>query len=389
MPSHKAITEAAAIRFAAPETGQVDHFDRQYPGLVLRVSCGGRKSWYYLYRIGGKQRRKKLGLFPAELSVAEAHDVWRKVRDLVQRGYDPAQSETGSTNFGDVFEEWMRRDQADNRSVAKVRSRMQKNVLAHWQHRDITKIGRRDVLAVIDAITDRGAVTMARRVHSSLHRLFVWAVGRGIIEINPLAGLERPGEEISRDRVLSDSELVAVWRAAEQLGHPYGPAVQLLILTGARREEIGQLRWSELKDDTIELVGERTKNGEAHTIPLSAPARAIIAELPRLQNCPFLFSHGTRPLNNWAVMKRRLGELDAPWTFHDLRRTAATGLQKLGIPLQTTEAVLNHTGSRKGIVGIYQRHDYAKEKQAALESWGAHVTALVEGRKPGKVVALR
>jgi integrase len=387
MPSHKAITEAAAVRFAVPESGQVDHFDRQYPGLVLRVSCGGRRTWYYLYRFRGAQRRKKLGLFPAQLSVAEAHDAWRKERAVVESGHDPAHKETGSTVFRDVFEEWMRRDQADNRSAGRVRSRIEKNVLPHWQDRDIASIKRRDALEVIDKISDRGAVIQARRVHALLHRLFVWAIGRGIIEVNPLAGVEKPGAEGKRERVLSESELVAVWKAAEQLGHPYGHAVQLLILTGARRSEIGDLRWSEIDGDTINLKGERTKNGEAHNIPLSAPARAIIAKLPRIQDCPFVF--GTRPLNGWGFMKRRLGELDAPWTLHDLRRTVATGLQKLGIPLQVTEAVLNHTGSRKGIVGIYQLHDYAREKRTALETWGAEVMALVAGRKPGKVLALR
>jgi integrase len=234
---------------------------------------------------------------------------------------------------------------------------------------------------------------MARRMHQRLHRLFAWAVGRDIIKVNPLANLPKPGSETKRERVLTDAELAKVWNAAEKLGSPYGPAFQLLILTGARREEIGQLRWSEIVDGgTIELSGSRTKNGEPFTIPLSTAARAILDAMPRLGKFVFTTS-GKLPVSRWSHAKVDLDDhaaIGEPWRTHDLRRTTATGLQKLGTALQVTEAVLGHTGgSRAGLVGIYQRHDFAKEKAAALEAWGAHVMALVEGRAPGKVVPLR
>ena len=160
----------------------------------------------------------------------------------------------------------------------------------------------------------------------------------------------------------------------EQIGFPYGPAVQLLILTGARQMEVGKLRWDEIGTDSIELPGDRTKNGEPHSIPLSSAARGIVAKLPRVANSPYLFhGRGNTPVNGWAVAKKRLDELaNIPaWTIHDLRRTMATGLQKLGTPLQVTEAILNHvSGSRAGIVGVYQRHDYAEEKRAAFRKLG-------------------
>jgi integrase len=293
-----------------------------------------------------------------------------------------------------VFEEWLRRDQANNRSVDKVRRSIEHNVLPHWRYRQIADIGRRDVLNVIDAIADRGAPVNARRIQSRLHRLFKWAVGRGIIEINPLADLPKPGEETRRDRVLKDDELITVWNAAEKLGCPYGPAFQLLILTGARREEIGQLRWSEVEANTIKLEGSRTKNGEPHNIPLSAAACAVLHNLPRIAGSDLVFTvSGKSPLTGWSRAKADLDDLAAltyPWRTHDLRRTCATGLQKLGTPLQVTEAVLGHvSGSRAGVVGIYQRHDYANEKRAALEAWGDYVRALVEGRKPGKVIPIK
>ena len=195
--------------------------------------------------------------------------------------------------------------------------------------------------------------------------------------------MEKPGGAVRRDRVLTDEELVKVWRASDQLG-AYGPAIKLLILTGARREEIAKLRRNEIDGNFITLSGERTKNGEPHIIPLSTAALSVLGDIQ--QGDGFVFAAG---LPDWSHSKKeldKLAEIQA-WHIHDLRRTAATGLQRLGIALQVTEAVLGHTsGSRACIIGVYQRHDYAAEKRAA-RGRGAHVMALVEGREPGKVVA--
>jgi integrase len=389
MPSHKTLTDAAVQRIRPPASGQIDHFDKTYPGLALRVSHG-RKSWVYFYRIGGKLKRMTMDTYPV-MSVAEAHDAWRAARDQVRAGRDPARKEgTGATDFKGVFEEWLARDQAENRTRKIVRRVLEKDALPVWANRHIGTIGRRDVLDVIDAVVDRGSATQARRVHAYLHRLFAWSLGRGIIEHNPLASLPKPGAEVRRDRVLSNTELVSVWKAATEIGFPYGPAIQLLILTGTRREEIGQLRWSEINGDQIELAGNRTKNGEPHIIPLSKPARQIIEALPRISGSPLVFTHnGRTPIASWHKAKPKLDQLAGVggWIVHDLRRTCATGLQRLGTALQVTESVLGHTaGSRGGIVGVYQRHDYANEKRTALEAWGAHVAGLIEGRETAKVL---
>jgi integrase len=385
MPTIRGMTDAAAKRLKAPAKGQVDYFDPDFPGLVLRVSCGGRKVWTYNFRFHGQKRRMTLDLYPV-MGVAQAHDAWRKALDMVRAGSDPSRPQEKATDFKGVFEEWMARDQEGrgHRSAGIVRHRIEREVLPQWGNRSIAEIGRRDVLDAIDAVADRGAVISARRLHSHLHRLFRWAVGRGIIETNPLADLPKPGSETKRDRVLSDAELVKVWQAAEKLGYPYGPAIKLLVLTGGRREEIGQLRWSEIEGGTIHLSGKRTKNSEPHIIPLSPVAQSVLAEVPRINE--FVFTLGKTPLNSWSRVKRKLDGLAAlaePWVVHDLRRTTATGLQRLRVALEVTESVLGHTsGSRAGVVGIYQRHDYAEEKAEALDKWGARVIALVEGREP-------
>jgi integrase len=353
------------------------------------VSHTGVKSWRGFFRLNGKQIPMTFDRYPP-MTVAAAHDAWRVARDLVRAGKDPR--DTGRTDFAGVAAEWIERDQKKNRTARVTEQMLAREITPKWGHRPIESIGRRDVLDLIDGIADSGRVTMARRIHANLHRLFAWAVGRGIVSLNPLANLPKPGTAVKRDRVLTDAEIVKVWHGADKIGWPYGPPFQLLILTGGRREEIAQLKWSEINGDVIELQGARTKNGEPHSIPLSAPARGILETVPRIAG-DFVFTvSGKAAIGGWGRAKADLDEIvQIPeWRTHDLRRTVATGLQKIGTPLQVTEAILGHTaGSRAGVVGIYQRHDYASEKHAALESWGAHVMALVEGREPGKVVPLR
>ena len=231
----QSLTDAVIKRIKPPASGQTEHFDKGYPGLALRVSYGGGKAWTYHYRHNGRPRRLTLGQYPST-TLAEAREAWRAARAEAQAGRDPAgaaKTKAASTDFESVLVEWLRRDQAGNRSAGIVEKSLRRDVLPSWQHRQIGDIGRRDVLDVIDSIVDRGAPIMARRCHAYLRRLFAWSLGRGIITSSPLAGLPMPGSETRRDRVLTDDELVAVWKAAETLGYPYAPAFQLLILTGA------------------------------------------------------------------------------------------------------------------------------------------------------------
>jgi integrase len=391
MPKHKTITAAAADRLIA-KSGRVDHFDSSHPGLHLRVSATGRKTWLFAYRlVNGKilQRRMTLGDYP-ELSVAGAHEAWRKARDLVAAGRDPmaVHDELPAQSFTSVYEEWFKRDQAKHRSARRTDLRFRKYVLPAWQGRMITDIDRRACLAVIDDIRDNGTPVLANRVQSHLYRLFKWCIGRGIIEINPLQHAEKTKEE-TRDRVLSDDELKKVWCASEKMPPAYRDALRLLVLTGCRKEEISKLRREEIHGDVIHLEGERTKNGKPHIVPLSTAARAILANADTSRSLLFV-SRGGLSINNWHNEKQRLDAESGVtnWVLHDLRRTVATGLQRQGVPLPVTEAVLGHvSGSRSGIVGVYQRHDYLPEKRAALEAWGAYVVALVEGGQRGKVLA--
>jgi integrase len=394
------LTAAAVARIKPPRIGQIDHFDAGYPGLALRVSYGGTCTWVWFYRQDGKLRRLTLGTLP-QLGLADAREAWRQAREQVSKGMEPvpvaptAKSDDAGT-MRKVVEDWLKRDQTTNRkhgtparAYAEVERIMNREVLPEWGTRRISDITPKDVEDLIDAVVDRGAITMACRVHARLHRLFRWAVQRRLINASPMQDMPRPRAEIKRKRVLKDVELRTLWGAAGQVGWPMGSAVQLLVLTCARREEIGALQWTEIdmERNQILLKGDRTKNGEDHIIPLSAMACELLDAMPRLAESPFVFSTTViTPISGWSKVKARidgmmraeLGEAFEPWRLHDLRRTAATGLERIGVPLQVTEALLGHTaGSKGGIAGIYQLHDYAEEKRAAIEKWGQHVASLV------------
>jgi integrase len=375
-------------RIKPPAKGQVDHFDKGFPGLALRVSYAGGRSWSLHYRIAGRLHRMSLGTYPA-LSLADDREAWREARKEVAQGRDPAtvrKRDKPANDFVTVSRDWLRRDQGKNKSRHEVERILERELIPAWGHRAVGDIRRRDVLDLLDGIVDRGAPTMARRTHAYIHRFFRWSIGRGIIEANPAASLPMQGSETRRERVLTDDELALVWRASMATDSLFGSIYRLLILTGARRGEIGGLRWTEIIDGDISLSGERTKNGQPHVIPLAAPARAIIEELPHFAGSPFAFGLRTPTGGAWDRAKAKLdaaaadqkhGEPIAPWRVHDLRRTVATGLQRLSFNLQVIEAVLGHiSGSRSGVVAVYQRHSFADEKREALEAWGAHVMAL-------------
>jgi integrase len=372
------LTELGIERLRPPKQGSLEIFDLGYPGLALRIGHGGAKSFELFYRVDGKLKRQGLGRWP-EVSLSRARETWRRTREAISNGERPAGTRDGALLFESVVEEWLKRDQAKNkpRSFYQVTRAVENDLLPAWRGRSVDQITKADVIALLDTIEDRGAPVMASLVARYVRRFFRWCIERDLIEVDPTQGLPRGGNGKSRDRVLSDDELRKVWRATIGL---FGLATRLLILTGARREEVTQLRWSEIEGDTIKLEGVRTKNGEPHDIPLSVPARELLAGLPRIGD--FVFSiDGERPIRGWSQAKAKLDEACgvSSWRLHDIRRTVATGCQRLSVPLPVTEAILGHTaGSRGGIVGVYQRHTYAEEKQAALEAWGAHVMALVQ-----------
>jgi integrase len=229
---------------------------------------------------------------------------------------------------------------------------------------------------------------MGNRTLAHIKRLCRWASARDIIEGDPAVHVEKPAPETKRDRVLTDEELAMIWGAASRMGFPFGPAVHLLVLTAARREEIFGLSWREIDRESaaIRVPSERAKSKEGRMIPLSPAALGLLDQLPRFVDGDYVFGQGGKaPFANVGHAKARLDRIIAEaraapmpaWRLHDLRRTVATGLQRLGTRLEVIETVLGHvSGSRAGIVGIYQRHRFEGEARAALVAWGEYVVRL-------------
>lgn len=371
------------------------HYDDKLPGFGIYVGKSGTRSYFLEYRPGhGRavaKRRITIGRHGAPWTPAQARDKALAMLAAIKAGSDPLdeRSTPGRLAVAHVVVEWLKRDQAKNRSLKEVERVMNHDVLPTWGKRPIDEIRKRDVIALIDGIADRGALIMANRVLAHVKRLLKWAASRDIIESDPAAHVEKVTPETKRERVLTDDELALVWKAAGEIGYPFGSAVQILILTGARREEIFGLSWREVDLDAslVHLPAERSKANTGRTIPLSPQALDSLRSLPRFDDGDVVFSFtGKKRFDNVGRAKPRLdkaisavrGEPLPAWRLHDLRRTVATGLQRLGARLEVIETILGHvSGSRAGVVGIYQRHRFENEAQAALQTWGHHVTSLV------------
>jgi integrase len=408
------ITKRAVDTFAT--TGATSFlWDQEVKGFGLKVTPSGGRTYVYQYRVGGREakvRRYTIG----------AHGHWtpdgarkeaRRLAQLVDQGVDPAAAlkvkrrESVDLAFPAYAErfinEYLKVEWKGGHELAA--GILRRDAIPVLKGKSLKEITRADISGLMDRMSGKPAAR--RNAFAALRRMFKWAVNRGDLDVSPLRDMDPPAAPPSRDRVLTDQELALILRAAAELGYPFGPLVRLLVLTGQRREEVAGLNWSELDREKAlwTLPAHRAKNGVVHDVPLSPPAVVLLDEVAR-QNRPqnssaawpikgLVFSTtGRTRVSGFSAAKRRLDKLTlrltstsgasepasvAPWRIHDLRRSLATGLQRLGVRFEVTEAVLNHvSGSRSGVAGVYQRHHWSTEKRAALDAWGEHVVALVE-----------
>ena len=430
------------------ETLAVDHghkdrlvFDDSQRGLAVRATASGGRTYLCQYTLHGQKWRVPLGACSG-LSLAKAREAAAAVMGDVAKGRNPAaeRKDAAATERAKrardrltlrvLIDDWHRLHLAGRRpSYAAEAVRALHYAFAGALDDAAEDLDRTTVVRALDALTRRRkrkdginperpkGAAMTGRTAAYGRAAFTWAIKRGMVGSNPFAALPITKMIARRERVLSDHEISEIWRAAGDAAFPYGTIVRLLILTGQRRGEVAGMKWSEISDDLSvwTMLGERTKNGAVHVVPLSAAARDLLGGcLPR--EARDQFANGTlvlpgvfgTPFGGWSKAKAALDKAieDArvkvaptarataaslvPWSLHDLRRTVATGLQRLGVRLEVTEAVLNHiSGSRGGIAGVYQRHDWAVEKRAALDAWAEHVTAVIEGQpRAGNVVKL-
>lgn len=378
--------------------------DPALSGLYIIVQPSGTKSWALRYRHAGRTRKLTLGRWPI-VGVAAARAAATEALEKIEHGKDPAAEKmaakaasadlAGRDTLRALFDLYTRQRLSKLKAGETARLVITKHVLPHWGDRNVQEITRRDVIDLLEGIVESGRAVTANRTRAYLSAFFNWCVERDVIELSPVAGTRPPAKETARHRVLSDDEIRWLWQAANEVGQPFGPLAQLLLLTGQRRGEVAEMRDAEIDGDKWHLEGTRTKNGYAHTVPLSSEAKAVLAKLERINGREgYIFTTtGVGPVSGFTKGHARLVKtmqqiaghersklIEIPrWTLHDLRRTAATGMARLGIPVRVTEAVLNHaSGTGGGIVAVYQRHDFAGEKRNALDAWGRYVHQLVD-----------
>jgi integrase len=360
----------------------------------MPVKTGGKKVYILQYRMGGRGTPTKRytiadhGTFTPDEARKEAE----RLKVLVRSGKDPAHEKreiqnahrldsAGKNSVEAVGREFIDRHLSQRRSGGDTARILEREVFSAWGKRPLGEIVRSDVLSLLDRIADRGAPYARNRAAATIRKFFNWAISRSYIATNPAAGVEMLDEE-ERDRVLSDEEIVRVWNACDTLGWPFGPLFRILLLTAQRRDEVAAMRWPELDLASAlwTLPKERAKNNRAHEVPLAPVVVETLRAFTRNFESDLVFTtNGKTPVQGFSKAKRRLDELAgvADWRLHDLRRTATTGMAKLGVDWHIADRILNHKqGVIRGVAAIYNRHAYLEERRAALVRWADYVLRL-------------
>jgi integrase len=382
------------------------YFDDAVAGLGVRLRAGCQAIWIFQYRVGPKQRRMQLGPVK-KLGADDARKHAKKLLARVTLGEDPQAEKakakaTAACRFAAVVEAYVAH-KAQAVKLGKLRPRsldgIEHYLRKSWSplHRfEVDAVELHNVAAVLKKIAAESGGTAAARARSTLQGMYRWAMGEGVAKKNPVIGTNVPQEAAPRDRVLDAGEIADVWRACRDDDH--GRIIRLLLLTGARRAEIGSLKWSEvdLEHAVVRLPPERVKNKRPFVIPLAPLALQIIESVPRRVDRDWLFGHG-QGFTGWHMARLALAERVearrakaglAPmkaWRTHDLRRSAATGMADIGVAPHIIEAALNHvSGHKAGVAGVYNRSSYGKEVKLALAMWAERVREITEGRRANR-----
>jgi len=394
--------------------------DTKIRGFSVLVSTTGTRRFVFRYGKAGA-REETLGYFgekdvtgTLDFTTAKARAMAESRRGKVRDKLDPvaerraadavkeAERAAAAYTVDRLIDDWASLYLVERAKSygSRVPKQMRKG-LANWLKTPAGELKRQHAVQVLDWTKRHGGPIAANRLHAVARACWNWAMKRGALTENPWLAIPRPSREIARERVLSDDELAILWCAADELDEPWRSITKLLMLTGQRRGEVAGMRWEELDlpGRAWNLPKERTKNGRSHTVPLAPEAIEILAGVRRFEGSTLVFEGPRRTVpSGFGKMKLRLdkklaeglaerGRVPAPWVVHDFRRTVATGFQRLGVRLEVTEAFLNHvSGSRSGIVGIYQRHQWQTEKVAAAAAWATHLMRCVRGSSGENVV---
>ena len=399
----KRLSDAYLRSLAAPATGRLVVPDKAVEGLSLRITAKGARSWLVRYRPRRqKQRATVLGPYPS-MSLADARERASAIVSAAKRGVDliaeerraaeeaaeaERRAQERARSVETVAEDFLKHCKARLKSWRQVDSWVRNHIVPEIGTQVVGDIQREHIVELLDKMQlGQGLRQTVNRVRETLLGLFAFAVERGYVDQNPVAGAKRRKVEVKRKRVLSRDEIRALWLGVNGLPDPGRSFVRLLLLTGCRREEARRMRWSELDLDAAlwRIPGERTKNGHDHEVPLSGRALEILKTLP--VRGPFVFTiDGKRPLAGMSGLKERIDRASglAGWRLHDLRRTLRSGIAEMGVAYEVAERVIGHT--MPALDQTYNVHTYLAEKRAALDRWANHVQAITDGQSAKEAV---
>jgi integrase len=342
-----------------------------------------------MYRARGDKRlrRATFGTYPS-LTLADARDLARADLHAAAKGRDPAEerkSAREADTFGELASQYLEKyAKKQKRSWFKDQQALNRDLLPRFRHRKAAKIRRREVIALLEEIADRGAPVGANRTLEIMRRIYNWGIEREIIDLNPCQRIKKIGVERRRERVLNDEELRAVWAAFEQETPRMCAHFKLRLLTLQRGGEISRMRWKDLDSSSClwTIPPEFTKNGLSHRVPLSSLTMQIIEDMKgQLDGSEWVFPSptGKGPLRVfWRAIAAIKEHSKVEFVPHDLRRTGASRLTgDLEFSRFLVGQVLNHVET--GVTATYDRHAYDREKRHALDAWGQRLTEIVSG----------
>jgi integrase len=395
------LSQLAVQNINPPAHGRIEIWDALLPGFGLRVSAAGGRSYFVMCRTGTgatrRQRRIKIGN-AGLMDLAEAR---AKARDLLRRvdeGEDLAPRDETPDLFRAFVLDYLARRRPNLRAgtYREYERLLLRNAVPRWDDMRVGEIKQRHVADLLDDMVRRDAAVSANRLFAVLQHVFKHAVTRGLIAASPIASLDKPTRETSRERFLSDEELRWFWSACEQVGWPFGYIFRLQTLTAQRGGQLRSMEWGEisLPARTWTISGAKMKNKRPHIIHLSDPAADLLREInatagktAALKDAELVFTmDGKHALSGFSKAKRRIDRLMAQqagraipnWTLHDLRRTCVNGLAQMGFSPHVCDKVLSHTqGTIAGVAAVYNRYEYLEERKAALCAWARRIETII------------
>ncbi len=394
--ARKKFTDAAVKRFPTPKSGRVEHWDSLTPGFGIRITDKGRRSWVMMTRAFDPNQGKKtlarftLGTYPL-MSLSDARKAagakLDEISNDIEAGIDTRQKratpplKAKSRAIDDAVAEFFRLHVAPNlraSTAEQYRIAWEVHILPRWAGFSIDEIKRSDIVTLLAEIVAEGKPVSANRTLSAIKTFYSWAVVFYDLESVPTIGVKPPKKEMSRERVLSDTEIMMLWDGTVATGWPFGPFVRFLLITAQRRSEVANMRWQDIdfEKELWSIPAAMTKANRNHDVPLSPLALEVLGAVPRLGEYVFT-TRGDRPLSGFSKAKARLDKLTGSkdWTLHDLRRTAGTNMADLEIVPSTISQVLNH--SEGGVTKIYVRSSFGKQKRAALNIWSNKLDSII------------